>query len=184
MEIRGIAILTIIQFVHEFYNDKYELWLNHLPPGSKKILCGTIDPKGWYPIEIAAMDPVRIICELFFSNDYKKGAWQTGRFSAEQALRTSDDPMLFASTTLYIIERGVKIFEGYYRPTKIVIESPGITNVRLKITDHVKDKIFEYRMAGWLERATELSGGMNPVIEIINSEKNGVDMLEYDLTWN
>ena len=121
MEIKGTALLAIRDFVKINHKEKYDEWLNSLNMDSRQIFEDTIDSTKWYPVDAAAVEPTVKISELLFMNDSKKGAWESGRYSAEKGLSGIYKIFVKASTPSFIISRAKDIFAKYYRPCEIKV---------------------------------------------------------------
>ncbi|NOZ46715.1 MAG: hypothetical protein GXO79_08015 [Chlorobi bacterium] len=184
MEIKGSAVKSIKDFVEKKYPNDFNNWLNSLPDESRAILNSPIYATSWYPMEVAAVTPTRKLGEMFFK-DVKKGAWETGRFSAEMALRGVYKIFVKATSPSYIIKRASKIFVTYYSPTELMVANSDSKSVVLHITKFpVPNKTIEYRIAGWMEKALELSGCKNIKIRITKSMTMGNDITEFSISWS
>ena len=83
MEIKGTAVKSIQEFVKNNFTDDYKKWLDTLPENSNKIMMGGVFANNWYSMKDAAIEPTKNIAKLFYSNDIKKAAHISGRYSAK-----------------------------------------------------------------------------------------------------
>ncbi len=184
MEIKGSAVKSIKEYVQRKHPGQYNSWVNSLPEESKKIISSTIYATNWYPIRDAAEVPTSKLGELIFQSPLK-GAWESGRYSAEMALSGIYKVFVKALNPAYIIQRASKILPTYYKPSEIVVVGKGDKMVKLHITDFQNmNKILENRICGWIERALEISGCQGVQINIITSITDGNDVSEIEINWN
>ncbi len=184
MDIKGTAIIAIRDFVKISYPDDFQKWLNALPDSSKQIFSGVIDATKWYDVKDAAIEPTKQIAELFFSGDLKQGAWESGKFSADKALKGIYKIFVKASSPQYIISRASRVFASYYQPCEMIIDK----NISHDLTLHIINTtemvdVIEYRIAGWIEKALEISGSKNINIQITRAISNGDELTEYSIKW-
>jgi hypothetical protein len=86
MDVKGVAVKSIQLFVEKKYSDRYNEWLNSLSEKSKLIFNGRIIDGAWYDMYDAVVEPTDKICKLFY-NGSERGAWESGRYSAEVGLK-------------------------------------------------------------------------------------------------
>jgi hypothetical protein len=185
MEIKGTAITAIRDYVKLNFPDKLPEWLNRLPETSKNIYSGVIDSSRWYPLEEGGIIPTRHTAELFFKGNYEKAAWEGGRYSAEKGLSGIYKIFVKASSPAYIIQRASRVFATYYQPCRMEVVEKTENSVVLDISDMTQsDIVVEYRIAGWIEKALEISGAKNVKIAFPKSMVNGDDVTRFSITWD
>ena len=181
MYIKGTAVASIPTFVKKKFGDRYDEWLNSLSPQSQKIMKRYLVSK-WYPVEYAIIEPTEHICRLFYNGD-KRGAWEAGRFSAENALKGIYKFFVKLGSPGFIIKRATNIFSFYYKEARMKV----IENEEHRTVVHIYElkppsQILEARIAGWMERSLEISGCEYVNIQIIKSPTTIVRFLsEYKL---
>ncbi len=184
MEIKGTAILAIRDFVKDNFQEKFNEWINSLPNDSKLIYTGAIDSSRWYPLEAGGIVPTKKTAELFYQNDYKKGALEAGRFSAEKALTGIYKIFVKAASPSFIIQRASRIFATYYQPCKMEVVENVDRHVLVEISDMThSDVVIEYRIAGWIKKALEISGAENVKVEFLKSMTNGDPTTQININW-
>lgn len=184
MEIKGTAVIAIRDFVKTNFGDKYNEWLLSLPDNAKSIFSGVIDSSGWYPLEEGGLIPTKMTAEMFFNGDYEKGAWDAGKFSAQKALTGIYKIFVKASSPGYIIQRASRVFATYYRPCEMSVIDRKEKSVLLEISNMTKsDLVIEYRIAGWIQKALEISGSKNVSIDIPQSISRGDEVTRFDIRW-
>jgi hypothetical protein len=183
MEIKGVAVKSIPDYIKKEHPEKYSEWMSLLPHDSKKIFLDGIISSQWYPIENAAITPTQKMGELLF-NDPKKGAWESGKYSAEAALTGIYKIYVKLSSPTHIINRASRIFQAYYKPAEISTSNARSNSVEVHITKFSKpDEVIEYRIGGWIQRALELSGCHDVEVVIDKSLTNGDSETHYSIKW-
>jgi hypothetical protein len=184
MEIKGTAILAIRDFVKANHQDKYSDWINSLPDESKRIFIEAIDSSKWYPLLTGGLIPTRKTAEMFFRGDYKNGAFEAGQYSAEKALTGIYKIFVKAAAPSYIIQRASRIFATYYQPCRMEVVEKTDSHVLLEICDMTEsDVVIEYRIAGWIKKALDISGAKNIQIDFPRSIAQGDPVTQININW-
>jgi hypothetical protein len=184
MEIKGTAVIAIRDYVKTNYGDRYKEWLQSLPDNVQSIYSGMIDSSGWYPLGEGGLIPTKKTAEMFFNGDYEKGAWDAGKFSAQKALTGIYKIFVKASSPGYIIQRASRVFSTYYRPCGMSVIDRKEKSVLLEISNMTEsDIVIEYRIAGWIQKALEISGSKNVTIEFPQSISRGDEVTRIDIRW-
>ena len=184
MEIKGTAVKTIPDFVKSKFPNRYDEWISSLPENSKKIISSTIFANNWYPAEDAAVIPTQYIGKILFSNNPTKAAWESGRYSAEVGLTGIYRFFVKASSPSFIISLGGKILSTYYRPSEMKVVSSTSNSINMHITKFPGiDVILENRIAGWVQKALEISGCKNVSIVITQSLTRGDSVTEFKINY-
>jgi hypothetical protein len=184
MEIKGTAVNSIKEFVLKFHEDKYSEWLNSLPDNSREIFQSPIYAHTWYSMNDAAIIPTIRLGELFYS-DIGEVAWKSGRYSAEIGLKGIYKAFIIICTPVFLMNRATTILPSYYRPTTLSMVESTKKSFVLHITEFPEpNKIMEIRIAGWIERALEITGCKNIRIEIAKSMTEGHSVTEYQTKWD
>ncbi len=169
MEIKGTAIKSINSFVYDNFRDKYQEWYNMLSEKAKDIMQNSLSNK-WYPIQEGAVEPTHKIAELFYGGDSKKAAFESGKYSAQVALHGIYKLYVKFSSPGHVVDRGSRILPAYYKPSKIIQIQRENQLVRYEMTNCVGiDEVVEYRIAGWMHKALEISGCNTANVQIKES---------------
>ncbi|MCG8697332.1 MAG: hypothetical protein MI922_04705 [Bacteroidales bacterium] len=185
MEIKGTAVIAIRDYVRNNHSEHYSKWVNSLELESKKIFDGVIDSTGWYPLEYGAVDPTLKMSELFFGGDFKKGAWEAGRYSAMKALTGIYKIFVKASSPGYIVSRATRIFATYYQPSKMTIVERKDKLVVLEISEmDTCHDVVKYRIGGWIQNAIEISGAKEVNVFFEEEVIDNKDVVKINLTWD
>jgi len=184
MEIKGTAVKTIPDFVKSRFPGRYEEWVSSLPDASKKIIANTVFSNNWYPVEDAATVPTKQIGMLFYANNPTKAAWESGRYSAEVGLTGIYKFFVKASSPSFIISMGGKILSTYYRPSEMKVVNSSNNSIVMHITKFPGiNVIVENRVAGWVQKALEISGCKNVTVLITQSLTKGHSITEFKISY-
>ena len=184
MEVKGEAVLSIPIFILKKIGSKgYNQWLDSISPEAKKVYSKPINKSDWFPIKEIMIEPTIKCCELFFNNS-KRGAWKCGRYSAEYGLKGIYKVLVKLSTPQILIKKASSIITSYYKPSDVEVPESGKNYAIVRITDFAEmDKIIEYRIGGWMERATEICGCTNVTVTINSSLTENDPYTEYKVSW-
>jgi len=184
MEVKGTAVKSIPEFVRKNFPLQYQQWLNALPESSYKIMNGLLFTNNWYPLKDSLIVPMRVISNIFFGGDEIRTARTMGRFSAEIALTGIYKFFIQFGSPKYIIEKGGRIFSAYFQPSEMVIVNFTNNSLLVHITIFPEsDEIVENNIAGWMERALEISGCKNVNIDITQSLARNDKVTEFRFSW-
>jgi hypothetical protein len=87
MEVKGAALVSTKDFIYKkFGDDGFKKWLTELPENIAKIYFDSILLSKWYPLKESLTEPTQVMCDMFYNSDVK-GAWETGRHSADYSLK-------------------------------------------------------------------------------------------------
>jgi hypothetical protein len=187
MQIKGTGIETIPMFIREKFPDKYDEWLNSLSEESQKIMKRPIT-SSWYPAKEGLIEPTKKFCDMFYEGS-TKGAWESGRFSADYALKGVYKLFVKLGSPSFLVNNAAKIFSVYYRsgeekPCEIKVVESTSNMCRLRIYFTEPDPYLVSGVAGWLERALEINGCSKIKITITDTKVDGYPHIEFFLTWN
>jgi hypothetical protein len=185
LDVKGTAVEMTMLFVRDRFGEEgYQKWLAALPPESREIVVGKILPSGWYPLEAAYVMPTRLVCDLYFGST-KRGAFEVGRYSAQRALTGIYKMFVKIGSPAWLMERGSKVFETYYRPSRCVVTDRKDGSCRMVISE-IEDKsgYVENRIAGWADAAIEIHGYKTRKVAVVKSISTGDPQTELELTWS
>jgi hypothetical protein len=184
MSIKGAAVKSTKEFIQKNHPEHYNNWLKGLSKASQDIISKPILATKWYPIDKAILEPTELTCKMFF-NSVKEGAWELGRFSAEQGLSGIYKVFLLISSPQFIVSRAAKVFESYYENSEIEVKEESKSHVVLQINKFpTPDPIMDYRIAGWIQRALEKAGSKTVKVDIKKSLAKGDSCTEICTTWS
>lgn len=184
MNVKGVSLINLMNYVKKSFPDRVELWRNALPDDSRKIVDGVVVPSSWYPVEAALIQPTETVCKVFFTGS-REGAWQTGAFNADTNLTGIYQLFIKIGTPRFLLEKGGAIAQKMYDPSptiSLVDYKTGWAKVHY-FNDHCKHWVLECRIAGFCKRGLELSGCSDVKIEFTRYVSRGDPYSETILTW-
>lgn len=182
VEVRGLAVRNVSQFVKDRFPERYSEWLSRLPEPSRAIIETTNDNE-WFSLEDGFTTPTAAICEFLFGGS-PDGAREIGRYGADQAFTGMFKVFTSMGTPLFTVSRVCKFFEGYLRPVRVEILSQSETNAAVRLGDLGDyDQYLELRIVGWIERALELHGCSGISVTMRCSTENGERFSEIGVAW-
>lgn len=184
MKIKGTAVQSIPEFIKKKHSDRYTEWIEALPLDSQKIFKGIIITSGWYPIQDALIVPLKTISSVFFNNDQELTARTMGRFSADDALSGVYKFFVKMGSARFLIERATSLMKTYFQPCEIQVIYDSSNGCVMQITHFPEpDEIIEWNIAGWIERALEISGCKNTKAIVTQSLAKKHAMSEVTISW-
>jgi hypothetical protein len=185
MEIKGTAVRSIPDFVQRHFAVRYDEWIEALPESSRKIMNGLIFTSNWYPMKEGLTIPMKTISKLFYNGDHMKTARTMGRFSADVALTGIYKFFIQFGSPKYIIERGGRVFATYFQPSETAVVNVVKNKCSMHITKFPEpDEIIEQNIAGWIERALEISGCKNVNVTVTKSLARNDNITEISISWD
>ena len=181
MQARGKAVAAVPKFIIKNFGKKeYQKWLDVISAEAHNIYAMSIDNDEWYPLKETIIQPCANIAQLFFQWDLKKAAWELGRFSADYAIGGVSRFFGKKSNAGAFLNKVKEYMSDYYRPVTVEVIDEGENAATLKVTDFPEmDNTMTYRIAGWVERALEITGCKEVKVEINSS----TTITEFKLSW-
>ena len=184
MEVKGIAVKSLKEYVETHFPDGYSSWFDSLPEESKLIFSDAIISTEWYNAKYGISVPTGNLA-MFCNGDAEKAAFKAGYEGATDALTGVYKFFVQISSPFFIINRANVIFKNYYQPSEMISEKLSKTKVKVIISKFDEtDIVIEGRIMGWIQRALELSGCKNVVVSRIASVTEGNPVTELILTWD
>ena len=184
MQVKGTAIAVLPKFIEEKHGrDGLKKWENALSAVAKKVFHDGIMSSEWYPIKEMYLEPTASMCEQLYNGD-SIGAYEIGRYSAENALRGIYKAFVKLSSVKSFIQRANVMMTTYYKPSAIEIFSVESNRLVLHITIFpVPSEHAELRIAGWVQRSLEIHGCKNVTWAIPRSITKKDQLTEFVFTW-
>jgi hypothetical protein len=184
MKVKGTSVKSIPEFVHTHFGSKYWDWINALPAASREVMQDVVYTGEWYPIEESLIDPMLTVANCFYNGDQKLTAITMGRFSANIALRGVYMIYVKLGTPAHIIERGSRVMSAYFEPSELKVVKSSKNSLVVHITTFPKSAyIVEWNIAGWIQRALEISGCKDVNIDITSYLSKGDSKTEIIVDW-
>ena len=185
MQVKGTGIKTTKEFVKTRFPNRYNQWIDSLPPKSKELYTGNTEFVKWFPIKEAYIDPVEKIIELFYKGNAKDGAEELGVFSADYALKGIYKVFLLVASPQFLMKRATKIITTFYEPCEIGVSESGSKSVILTISkfDQINEAL-EFRIGAWCQRALELTHCKNVTYKITKALTKKDSVTEIVFNWD
>jgi uncharacterized protein (TIGR02265 family) len=184
MQIKGLSVKTIPEYILKNFPERYNEWLEILPESSKVIFKNFIKINEWYPLSSGLTIPIRAVGKVFFNGDWKQAVWAMGRYSADATLKGIYKLYVQLGSTKHIIDRASRVMSAYFSNSEIKVVSATKNQLILQITRFDEpDEAIEYNIAGWMEKALEISGCKNITINIAKSLARKDTYTEYRINW-
>jgi hypothetical protein len=162
--------------------DEEQRFLNELSEKHRNVLTWDGCKALWYPFSL-----YKEISEKAMEM-YSKGDFQflrkVGAYTAEHDERVITKLFFKMGTPSVIVRLGTWAYQRYFNEgaLEIIESSPGSVVFRItKIS--VIDPVMYERIAGWMEKAIELSGGKNPKTDVKISEYKGSEEIVFYNSW-
>jgi len=183
VEVKGSAVKTTPLFIQKRFPGRYGEWIGKLSEPSRRLFAAPIMDNTWYPLREAFVEPTREMCALFFDKDLR-GAWELGRFSADLGLRGLYRLFIRFGQTSFIIGRAGVLLGLYYRPARVEVAEKSRERVVLHFVEFPEpSELIDHRIAGWIERALELSGAESMHVEVTKSKAKGAKFSIITANW-
>ena len=185
MKVKGSAVETLPLFIKEKFGEEgFQKWLEVLSPEAQETFRNRILATSWFPLKEILSEPTKKLCETLYGGDLK-GAWECGRYSADYALKGVYKMFIKLGSVHFLIKKASTILPTYFDPSNIDIIEQEKNNAVLHITKFEdSDETIERRIAGWIERALEISGCKNIKVTIQKSLAKGDSVTEINLVWS
>ncbi|RJE72708.1 hypothetical protein [Reichenbachiella sp. MSK19-1] len=183
MEVRGSVLISIDEFMKSEHVSQYDAWKKNLSKNTLQLL-DKVGPQKWCPVEDGVIDPTVQLCKLCY-DDPKKGAWESGRYSAKVSLSGVYKIFVLVSTPAFMLKRSSRVMTTFYNPTNIEVKNTTDKSMLLHLTElPVNNELLEYRIGGWMEKALEICGCKNLQFNITSSLSKGDKFTAYDISWD
>ena len=170
MKVKGSVFKSTLDFIKKNFGESgMSKVLSHLSTEDKTLLKLRISAALWYPFDLYINLSMAI--EKEFGTGDLKLMRQIGGYSAESGLATGYKIIFRLGSPFYIVNIASKAYSMYFDKGLLEVFDEGDHVIKLKL--HQIDKIHDFhleRVAGWMEKTFEMTGGKNPDVQI--EEKN------------
>ena len=159
-QVKGTGIIPVISYVKAHYGEQgWERVLARVPQQARDVLARRVMPITWYPHDAVSL-LYDAVCDEFGHGD-PKFCWTVGKDAADYGLSliykfflSFGSPMMFGS-------KGPEMWKTYYQPSTLEVLTNEKGAISLVIHNLRTSLAHLYSVAGWMERAGELTGGKN-----------------------
>lgn len=184
MEVKGSVLQSLPKFIQKrFGEDAVKRWLAKLGPQASEVYSNPIMSSLWYPLIPCLAEPTTTMCELFYAGDMK-GAWEAGRFSAQEALGGIYRIFVIVGSPQTILKKGATAMAMLYRPSEIAVVNVEEKRATLRITRFPEPHpAIDHRFGGFVEQSLVICGCKNPTVTPGLLMTKGDRCSEFHITW-
>jgi hypothetical protein len=185
MQVKGAILRSLVAFVEETFGpESRDYWIERLPEESRALFLQPLETENWYGLEAGLVAPTQTVLEVFYAGNQAM-ARVLGYHNAEKAVSGFMKFLARLASPNTLVKRGRSIIVTYYRPCDAEVTLNEKRRAGFKITSFPEmNRIIEYRIQGWMEKALEISGARNPKVEIVNSMAEGQSTCEFLAHWD
>lgn len=184
MDVKGSVLQSVPKFVHQKFGDAgLNRWMESLDKPAKDIYSQPIMPSSWYAVTPFLARPTQNLCDLFFGGD-ARGAWESGRFSADDGLRGIYRAFVMLGTPRFIVKKAATILPTFYKPSVLEVADLEERSVKVRITLFPEPHpLLDARIGGWMEQGLVLCGARNVKVALSRLMTKGDPLSEYLVSW-
>lgn len=185
MDVKGSVLIAVPKFVQaRFGVEAQRRWLDALSPQAQEVYGKPILTSLWYPILPCLAEPTVVLCDLFYGKDLK-GAWESGRFTAEEALSGVYKIFAIVGSPQTILKKGCAAMSMLYKDSEIALTTSGEKSGTLTVTRFPEPHpALEMRLGGFIERSLEICKCKNARVALGRRMTKGDPVTEYHITWD
>ena len=182
MQVKGVALSSIIRFVNKNFCIKYDEWFASLEEETQTVF-KDLKHTQWYDIKYLK-EATKKACDMFYGGD-ARGAWDMGKESADFSLNGIYRIFVKVGSPNFIISRASRIIKSFYNPSDVEMleNKPYFARFRIKNFEFI-DKYIEARICGWVEQALYINGLRNHTVKIEKSMAAGDQYTEFSFSWS
>jgi len=184
MEVRGKTVTSIADFVkNQFRTGGFTRWVNTLPGDSLQIMTEALRQNGWFPFGQTMVIPVEKVCQLFYEGD-ARGAWEIGRFAAQQTMSGITSKMAGFASIQFVIQKFLKVFDTYYRPGHVQLLDQDQKSLMFQMQGVDEwHQYLDYSVAGWAQAFLEMCQLKNVKVQITKQAAENKSFSEFVVSW-
>ena len=184
MKIKGSGITALTNFVEDRFGEAaLEAWIETLSDNQQPVLRSAF-ASSWYDYVEMYLEPMRLMCEHFFSDNTTEGARALGLSAAETQLTGVYRILLKLGSPNMMISAAGKTWIMLHSAGKLVpvVNEKGNATIRTKDIPEFNSLVAEVT-AAWMEKALEMAGGNDARVVFSKKEDADGPYFEFELTW-
>lgn len=155
MLIKGVGVKNLQDYIKENFPEKYNEWVDKLPPKSKKIFSGVIFLNEWFEMQDSVLEPSKIASQMFYDGDYDKFLYTTGQYNGYKNLNGVYKLFIKIASVEYVLKKASLVFKTYYSKGSINVEFADNIEISLYGFDKGEEKWF-VNISGWIDSLYKL----------------------------
>jgi hypothetical protein len=178
------VLITVPKFIQErFGDDAHQRWLSGLSAQAHEVYAKPILSSLWYPIIPCLAEPTVVVCDLFYGRDLK-GAWESGRYTAEVALSGVYKIFAIVGSPQTILKKGCAAMSMLYRDSEIAMTEVQEKRATLTVTKFPEPHpALEMRLGGFIERSLEICKCKGVSVKLGRRMTQGDAVTECLISW-
>lgn len=184
-KVKGTLLIARMKFLRGQGEVPVGAVLSLLAPGDREILQGILLPSTWYPGELLARLEATM-ASVIARGDRARVFTEMGRFAAQANLGPNgvQRPYLREGDPHHLLERVPRMYLSQHTRGRRSYERTGARSALILTHDSDEAGGDDCQMvAGWLERAIQLSGGVDASVTETRCRAHGDDACEYRCSW-
>jgi len=187
MKIKGESLVVLPEYIKEKFGTSGLMeWRDSLSPEAREIFSSDVKPYEWYDLRSHYLEPVKKICDLFFEGGFQ-GATEAGRADADRALSGVFRFFVRFGSPGFIVRRASVLFPSYYKESSmrvVEVSQKGFVLWVMEFGNEKMEEINTYTISGWMQRAMELCGCENVVVEAKRNIVDGKEIVAFVARWD
>ena len=183
MEVKGLAIVSTLEFIKREYGEEAaQEILDQLPEEQQTLFAFKGCKALWYPFDV--YKNVSTLVMNKFGNGDVKFLRKIGANTAEHDAKVIVKLFYRIGTPQFIVRLGTWAYRRYFSEGEVTVRESHKGKTVFEIyKSSVIDPIHYERVAGWMNRAIELSGGKNVQTNVFIFEEGGHKVLIFENKW-
>ena len=184
MKLKGSGLVALTKFVEERFGDEeYEAWLEPMSETQQTGLRSSF-ASSWYDYHTLYLEPLRMMCERFFSADVFEGARALGKYTAEKQLTGIYRALLKLGSPNLMIAAAGKTWRMLHSDGDLVTleNDPRSALIRTKGMPQFNPLIAEVT-AAWMQKALEMAGGRDGHVSAAEKKDEDGRYFEFRIGW-
>lgn len=184
-KVKGTLLIARMKFLRAQGTIKIEDVLKRLPDPDRTLLQGILLPSTWYPAELLTRLETALAA-VVTRGDRTRAFAEMGRFSAQANLGPGgvQRPYVREGNPHHLLERLPRMYVSQHtsgRRTYERVDDNSAVIRSYECDDPMDDCLF---VVGWLQRAIELSGGVDVSVVETQCRTRGAPHCEYRARWS
>jgi len=184
MKIKGTAVSITPEFIKKNFPGRYAEWMQNLPLDSVKILNNPIYATDWYSLYDAVINPTETAGRVLYGGNTNLAAREIGKYSGEIALKGIYKIFLRITAPSFVLSRATNVFSSYYDDAEVTVVEKSDKHTILQFRGFSSNEVLIIeRIAGWVEKALELTGNPNNTVIIVPGGTHQTPVYQIKVEW-
>lgn len=182
--IKGTPLRTLKQYIETRFPDHHDAWLAALPPASRELFDNPLLPSTWYSFQDGWTTPNAVMVDVCCGGN-PRAAWERGRYNADTSLRGVYKVFVKIGTPSFLVKRAASLFNSMWQGADFQVRDSESNRAVVVISNVPEmDGHAEQGVAGFIERALEISGCSQVSVTIQGSVTAGHSESVFDISWS